>query len=69
MVVQEKEPITAAASIAHFLDVRTRVNIGLVKLTAMDMKCSSVSFLSRHKATAYSNLDDRGCSEAIEAIF
>lgn len=70
MVVHENDPITAAARIAHFGPVSTQAHpeIGL-QLTAIEMNWSSVSFLARHRVTAYSNRGDPGWSDAMDAIF
>jgi hypothetical protein len=63
--------MTAAASTVHckFAIVNCYNQIkGLFNLTAIEINCNSVSFLARHRVTAYTSRNDLGCSDAITAI-
>lgn len=71
MVAQEKAPITPADSTAVFRPGQIKHFWGMIRLTAIDMNCSSVTFLSRHRDNVMSKrgrLLGRAAYEAILMI-
>lgn len=68
IVVHEKEPITPADRTAVLISGQAEYLLSKTQLTAIEMNCSSVTFLSRHLDSVTSNNGRPSVRPAYEAI-